>query len=425
MGLTLLLGTFVLGLAIGLPVAVTLGLSSMAYLLFADIPLVVIPQKMYAGMDSFVLLCIPGFILAGNLMNSGGITERIIRFANALVGWMRGGLAQANIAASMLFGGISGTAVADVASVGGMMIPGMKKAGYPGDFSAAVTAASSTVGPMIPPSVPMIIVGSLSGLSVGKLFLAGAVPGLLMGFAMMVTTYFIAKKKNFPREAWQGMGELFSSFTGAIWAIAMTALIVGGLLIGITTPTETAIVACLYAALVGLFIYRELPVARIPKIIIDSAVSSAGILVLVGTANVFGWILVAERIPQMLADGVLSLTDNKFVVILLINILLLFVGMFMETIAALIILFVPLQALAMAVGIDPIHFACFAVLNLMIGLTTPPVGVCLFVASNIARLPLSPVIRAIIPYILTNILVLLMVSYWAPLATWLPNTLMP
>lgn len=425
MGLFLLLGVFVLGLAIGLPVAVTLGLSSMAYLLFADIPLVVIPQKMYAGMDSFVLLCIPGFILAGNLMNSGGITERIIRFANALVGWMRGGLAQANIAASMLFGGISGTAVADVASVGGMMIPGMKKAGYPGDFSAAVTAASSTVGPMIPPSVPMIIVGSLSGLSVGKLFLAGAIPGLLMGFAMMVTTYFIARKKNFPREAWQGMRELFTSFTGAIWAIAMTGLIVGGLLIGVTTPTETAVVACLYAALVGLFIYRELPVARIPRIIIDSAISSAGILVLVGTANVFGWILVSERIPQMLADTVLSITTNKFLVILLINLLLLFVGMFMETIAALIILFVPLQALAMAVGIDPIHFACFAVLNLMIGLTTPPVGVCLFVASNIARLPLSPVIRAITPYILTNIVVLLMVSYWAPLATWLPNLLMP
>lgn len=425
MGLTLLLSVFVLGLAIGLPVAVTLGLSSMAYLIFADIPLVVIPQKMYAGMDSFVLLCIPGFILAGNLMNSGGITERIIRFANALVGWMRGGLAQANIAASMLFGGISGTAVADVASVGGMMIPGMKKAGYPGAFSAAVTAASSTVGPMIPPSVPMIIVGSLSGLSVGKLFLAGAVPGLLMGFAMMVTTYFIAKKRSFPRESWKGVSELFSSFTGAIWAIAMTVLIVGGLLIGITTPTETAVVACLYAALVGLFVYRELPLARVPKIIIDSAVSSSGILVLVGTANVFGWILVSERIPQMLADAVLSFTDNKFVVILLINVLLLFVGMFMETIAALIILFVPLQALAMAVGIDPLHFACFAVLNLMIGLTTPPVGVCLFVAANIARLPLSPVIRAITPYIITNLIVLLMVSYVPPLATWLPNTLMP
>ncbi|MDQ0511721.1 MULTISPECIES: TRAP transporter large permease [Ancylobacter] len=425
MGLTLLLCTFVIGLAIGLPVAVTLGISSMAYLVFADIPLVVIPQKMYAGMDSFVLLCIPGFILAGNLMNSGGITERIIRFANALVGWMRGGLAQANIAASMLFGGISGTAVADVASVGGMMIPGMKKAGYPAAFSAAVTAASSTVGPMIPPSVPMIIVGSLSGLSVGKLFLAGAVPGVLMGLAMMVTTYFLAKKHAFPREPFKGLRELFTSFAGAIWAIAMTVLIVGGLLLGITTPTETAIVACLYAVVVGLFVYRELPVSRIPKIIIDSAISSAGILVLVGTANVFGWILVAERIPQMLADTVLSITDNKFVVILLINILLLFVGMFMETIAALIILFVPLLTLATAVGIDPLHFACFAVLNLMIGLTTPPVGVCLFVAANIARLPLSPVIKAIVPYIITNIIVLLMVSYFAPLATWLPNLLMP
>ncbi len=425
MGLALLLGTFVLGLVIGVPVAVTLGLSSMAYLLFADIPLVVIPQKMYAGMDSFVLLCIPGFILAGNLMNAGGITERIVRFANALVGWMRGGLAQANIAASMLFGGVSGTAVADVASVGGMMIPGMKKVGYPAPFAAAVTAASSTVGPMIPPSVPMIIVGSLSGLSVGKLFLAGAVPGLMLGFAMMIATYFIARRRNFPREPWQGMGELLSSFTGAVWAIAMTVLIVGGLLVGITTPTETAVIASLYAAIVGLLVYRELPVRRIPGIIVNSAISSAGILVLVGTANVFGWILVAERIPQMLADGVLSITDNKFLVILLINLLLLFVGMFMETIAALIILFVPLQALAAAVGIDPLHFAVFAVLNLMIGLTTPPVGVCLFVAANIARLPLSPVIRAIAPYIVTNLIILLLVSYVPALSTWLPNTLMP
>lgn len=425
MGLTLLLSVFVLGLAIGLPVAVTLGLSSMVYLIFAGIPLVVIPQKMYAGMDSFVLLCIPGFILAGNLMNSGGITERIIRFANALVGWMRGGLAQANIAASMLFGGISGTAVADVASVGGMMIPGMKKVGYPADFSAAVTAASSTVGPMIPPSVPMIIVGSLSGLSVGKLFLAGAVPGVLMGLAMMVTTYFIAKRRKFPREPWQGSRELLRSFGGAIWAIAMTVMIVGGLLMGITTPTETAIVACLYAVIVGLFVYRELPVKRIPKVIIDSAISSAGILVLVGIANVFGWILVAERIPQMLAGAVLSVTDNKIVIIILLNLLLLFVGMFMETIAALIILFVPLLTLATSVGIDPLHFACFAVLNLMIGLSTPPVGVCLFVASNIARQPLSPVIKAITPYIITNIIVLLLVSYVPALATWLPNTLMP
>ena len=425
MGLAILIGVFLLGLVVGVPVAVTLGLASVAYLLFEGIPLVSVPQKMYAGMDVFVLLCIPGFILAGNLMNGGGITERIIRFANALVGWMRGGLGLTNVAGSMLFGGISGTAVADAASIGGMMIPGMKKSGYPADFSAAVTAASSTVGPIIPPSVPMIIVGALSGISVGKMFLAGAVPGILMGLAMMVTAYVIAVRRGFPRQPWAGFGELGRSFLGAFWAIAMTALIVGGLMTGIATPTETAIVASVYALVVGLLVYRELPLRQIPRIFIDSAVSSAAILVLVGFANVFGWILVSERIPQWIADSVLSITDNKFLVILLINLLLLFVGMFMETIAALIILFVPLLTLAQGVGIDPLHFATFAVLNLMIGLTTPPVGVCLFICANIARLPLTPVIVAITPFLLTNILVLLLVSYFPPIATWLPNTLMP
>ncbi len=423
MSLALLIGVFVGGLVFGIPVAVTLGLASASYLLSAGIPLVVMPQKMYAGIDVFVLLCIPGFILAGNLMNNGGITERIVRFANALVGWARGGLGLTNVAGSMLFGGISGTAVADAASIGGVMIPGMKKAGYPADFSAAVTAASSTVGPIIPPSVPMIIVGALSGISVGRMFMAGAIPGVLMGLAMMATVYIIAVRKNFPRQPWRGIGELGKSFVGAFWAIAMTALIIGGLMSGIATPTETAVVASVYAFVVGKFIYRELKLRDVPRIIIDSAVSSAAILALVGFANVFGWILVSERIPQMIASGVLSFTENKFLVILLINILLLIVGMFMETIAALIILFVPLLALAQGVGIDPLHFATFAVLNLMIGLTTPPVGVCLFICANIAKLPLTPVIRAIAPFLLTNILVLLLVSYIPALATWLPSVM--
>lgn len=423
MTLALLFGVFVGGLAIGLPVAVTLGLASLAYLVASGIPLAVIPQKMYAGMDSFVLLSIPGFILAGNLMNHGGITERIIRFANALVGWLRGGLGLSNVAASMLFGGISGTAVADAASIGGVMIPGMRKAGYPADFSAAVTAASSTVGPIIPPSVPMIIVGSLSGISVGQMFMAGAIPGILLGLAMMVTTYVISVRRNFPRQPWQGTGELARSFLGAFWALFMTGLIVGGLLSGMMTPTETAVVASVYAFLVGGFVYRDLPLRKVPKVVIDSAVASAAILALVGFANVFGWILVSERIPQAITSAVLSVTDNKYVVILLINLCLLFVGMFMETIAALIVLFVPLLALATSVGIDPLHFATFAVLNLMIGLTTPPVGICLFVCANIARLPLAPVVRAIAPFILTNILILLLVSYVPPLATWLPGML--
>lgn len=425
MDVAILLSTFVFGLIIGLPVAVTLGVASLAYLAYAGIPLAVIPQKMYSGMDVFVLLSIPGFILAGNLMNNGGITERIIRFANALVGWIRGGLGLTNIAASMLFGGITGTAVADAASIGGVMIPGMKKAGYPADYAAAVTAASSTVGPIIPPSVPMIIVGALSGISVGKMFLAGAIPGFLMGFAMMVTAYLISRKKNYPREPWKGVGEVFRSFRSAFWALAMTFLIIYGLLSGFATPTETAIVASVYAFFVGAFVYRELPIRKVPKIIVDSAVASSAILVLVGFASVFGWILVSERIPQAIANGVLSITDNKYLVILIINILLLFVGMFMETIAALIILFVPLLALAEAVGIEPLHFATFAVLNLMIGLTTPPVGVCLFVCAGIARIPLTPVVRAIMPFLLTNIGVLLLVSYFPLLATWLPNKLMP
>jgi len=424
MALLILVSVFIVGLLIGLPVAITLGLSSLCYLMLSDIPLAVIPQKMYAGMDVFVLLCIPGFILAGNLMNQGGITSRIIRFANALVGWARGGLGLTNVVGSMLFGGISGTAVADSASIGGMMIPGMKKAGYPADFSAAITAASSTVGPIIPPSVPMIIVGALSGISVGKMFIAGAVPGILMGLAMMVTAYIIAVRHDFPRQPWQGVAELVKSFARAAWALAMTALIVGGLLTGLATPTETAVIASVYAFLIGAFVYRELPLKLVPKLIIDSAVSSAAILALVGFANVFGWILVSERIPQLIANGVLSVTDNRYIVIILINILLLFVGMFMETIAALIILFVPLLTLATSVGIEPLHFAIIAVLNLMIGLTTPPVGVCLFICANIARLPLMPVVKAILPFLLTNILVLLLVSYIPAFSTWLPSLLL-
>ncbi len=420
MELVVLFGVFLAGLVFGLPIAVALGLSSMAYILYQGLPLVIIPQRMYAGLDVFVLLSIPGFILAGNLMNFGGITERIVRFANALVGWIRGGLGQANIASSLLFGGVSGTAVADAASIGGVMIPGMKKAGYPAPFAAAVTAASSTVGPMIPPSVPMIIVGALSGLSVGRMFMAGAIPGLLLGIAMMVTCYVVSRRNGYPVQAWQGFAELARSFASALWAIAMTALIIGGLVTGVATPTETAVVACIYAFLVGAFVYRGLRIRDVPRIVIQSGVSSAAILALVGFANVFGWILSTERIPQAIVGAVLGITENRILVILLINLVLLFVGMFMETIAALIILFVPLLALATSVGVDPIHFATFAVLNLMLGLTTPPLGVCLFVCGSIARVSLQAVVRAIAPFLICNLAVLMLVSYVPALSTWLP-----
>lgn len=424
MGIAILFGTFFLCLVIGVPVAICLGVSSVAYLLlYADMPLVVFPQKIFAGVDSFTLLCIPGFILAGNLMNGGGITDRIIRFANAGVGWIRGGLGLTNVAGSMLFAGISGTAVAEAASIGAVMIPGMKKAGYPISFAAAITAAASTVGPIIPPSVPMIIVGALTGVSVGRMFMAGAIPGLMLGCGMMLVCYILAVKNNYPRQEWKGWGELFTSLRGAVWALLLTALIIGGLLSGVVTPTETAILACIYAFVVGIYIYKGITLRQVPKIVIDSAVTSAALLALVGIANVFGWIMAAEEIPQAIAQGMLSLTDNKYVIILLINILLLIVGMFMETIAALIILFPALVAVTTSVGIDPVHFATFAVLNLMIGLTTPPVGVCMFVCANIAKTPLSDVIKAIFPFLVGNIIVLFLVSYIPQLSLWLPNML--
>ncbi|GAA3543521.1 TRAP transporter large permease [Zobellella aerophila] len=408
-------------LLLGLPIALTLGMSSLVYLFISGIPLTVVPQKMYSGIDSFVLLCVPGFILAGNLMNAGNITDQIIRFSNALVGHVRGGLGLANVAGSMLFGGVSGTAVADTASIGSVMIPGMARHGYDKPFAAAVTAASSTIGPIIPPSLPMIIVGTLTGISVGQLFLAGAIPGLLLGLAMMVTCYLLALKRGYPREPWAGFRNLLLAFRRASWAIFLTFLIIFGIVGGFFTPTEASIIASLYALLVGMFVYRGLTWRELPQVLKATGVTTAALMLLVGLANVFGWILTSERIPQMIADAILGISDNPLIVLLIINLLLLLVGSFMETIAALIILFPTLLKVATLVGVDPVHFGIIAVLNLMIGLTTPPVGVCLFVASSIGRLPIAEVTRAIIPFILTNILVLMAVTYIPALSLWLPG----
>ncbi len=420
---TALFVTFAVLLILGAPVGIALGGASAVYLVGSDIDLAVVPQFMYAGMDSFVLLCIPGFVLAGNLMNGGGITDQIVLFSNRLVGHIRGGLGLANVTGSMVFAGISGTAVAETASIGAVMIPAMRKSGYDAPFAAAVTAAASTVGPIIPPSVPMIIVGTLTGLSVGKMFMAGAVPGLLLGVGMMLTVWILARVRNYPREPWQGFGALLRASRGAFWALLMTAIILFGIVGGYFTPTEASIVAALYAFVIGLFVYKGFTLRQLPGILLESAIGAGGLILLVGLANVFGWILTSEQIPQAIAASMLALTTNKYLIILLINILLLIVGTFMETIAALIILFPPLLAVATQVGIDPIHFATFAVLNLMIGLTTPPVGVCLFVAANIAKISLGAITKAIWPFLLCNIVILFLVSYIPALSLWLPSLL--
>lgn len=420
---TALFLTFAILLIIGAPVGIALGAASAVYLVGSDIDLAVVPQFMYAGMDSFVLLCIPGFVLAGNLMNGGGITDQIVLFSNRLVGHIRGGLGLANVTGSMVFAGISGTAVAETASIGAVMIPAMRKSGYDAPFAAAVTAAASTVGPIIPPSVPMIIVGTLTGLSVGKMFMAGAIPGLLLGVGMMLTVWILARRRNYPKGRWEGFGALLKASRGAFWALLMTAIILFGIVGGYFTPTEASVVAALYAFVIGLFVYKGFTLSDLPGILLESAIGSGGLILLVGLANVFGWILTSEQIPQAIAASMLSLTTNKYVIILLINILLLIVGTFMETIAALIILFPPLLAVAIQVGIDPIHFATFAVLNLMIGLTTPPVGVCLFVAANIAKISLGDISRAIWPFLVCNIVILFLVSYVPALSLWLPSLL--
>jgi C4-dicarboxylate transporter, DctM subunit len=421
MALTLLALSFLGLLMAGVPVAAVLGVSSMVYLLAAGLPLAVIPQKMFSGMDSFVLLSIPAFVLAGNIMNGGGITDRILRFSNSIVGHFRGGLAQTNIVGSMVFAGISGTAAADAASQGAVLIPGMVRVGYPVSYAAAVTAASATVGPIIPPSVPMIIVGSLTGISVGQMFLAGAVPGILLGLGMMVPAWWLAVKHNHPREPWRGWGEVLVSFRAAMWAMGMMALVLFGIVGGFFTPTEAAVIAVLYAFVVGLFIHRELAWSDVPKLVADAAISGASIMLLVGFANVFGFILASERVPQQLTEWILAISRDPYVVMLLINLLLIVVGMFMETIAALIILIPPLLTVATTVGIDPVHFATFAVLNLMIGLTTPPVGVCLFICASIARISISEITRAIWPFLLSNFVVLALVTYIPALSLTLPS----
>ena len=421
MNVLIMFFSFLLLLAGGIPIAFCLGVSCFIYTYLADIPVIVLAQKMYGGLNSFTLLCIPGFILAGELMNSGGLSDRIIKFCNSFVGNIRGGLAQANIVASMVFAGISGTALADVASLGAILIPAMEKEGYDVDFSCAVTASSSTIGPIIPPSTPMVIVGTLTGLSVGKMFVAGVIPGILLGVGQMILTYYLSVKRNYPKSGKYTWAERLHEFRYAFWSLLMTIIILYGIIGGIFSPTEASIVACLYALLVGIFIYRGLNHRNLPRIFINSAITTTGIMVLVGFANCFAWILTTERVPKMVADLLFSISTNKFVVLLLINIFLLFVGTFMETIAALLTLFPTLLLIAQQIGVDEIQFGVIVVLNLVIGLTTPPVGVCMFVAASIGKISLSRFTKANLPFLLLNIGILLLITYIPPLTTWLPS----
>lgn len=414
---------FLVLLLIGVPIAFSLGLSSLFYLFTNNIPLTVISQKFYSGMDSFTLLCIPGFMLAGALMNGGGITRRILNFCNSFLGHFRGSLALVNIVANMVFAGISGTAIADVCSLGSMLIPAMVDDGYDDDFSVAVTAASSVVGPIIPPSVPMVIAGSCVSISVGKMFQAGIIPGILLGMALCIPTYIISVKRNYPRHDRAGWKVRLETTKDAIWAMLMPVILLGGILSGVFTPTEASIVTCVYALVVGVFVYKEIQITDVPRIVWENIRACASIIVLIGLANVFAYILTAERIPQMVANSILSITDNRIVVILLINVVLLFVGMFMESLAAILITFPVLLPVATAVGMEPVHFALMAILNLMLGLTTPPVGMCVCTGAQIGKISAFKAFKATIPFLATSLIVLMLVSFIPQLTLWIPSIL--
>jgi C4-dicarboxylate transporter DctM subunit len=414
---------FLAMLLVGVPIAFSLAGASLFYLLTAKLPLVIIAQKFFAGMDSFTLLCIPGFMLAGSLMNGGGITRRILNFCNAFLGHLKGSLALVNVAASMLFAGISGTAIADVCSLGAMLIPAMVEDGYDDDFSVAITASSSVVGPIIPPSVPMVVAGACVNISVGKMFQGGIIPGILLGLALGVTTYIMSVKRNYPQHEKANWSQRWHSIKDAVWAILMPIILLGGILTGIFTPTEASIVTCVYALIIGVFVYKEIKLADVPRIIWENMRSCASIIILIGFANIFGYILTLERIPQMVASAILGLTQNKFLVILLINIVLLFVGMFMESLAAILITFPVLLPVAVAVGMDPVHFGIMGILNLMVGLTTPPVGMCVCTAAQIGKISAYKAFKATTPFLLTSLVVLALVSYVPDVVLLIPKLL--
>jgi len=417
----LMLLVFAVLLLLGLPVAFVLAVTAIVAMLSSGSRLVLLPSRMFAGTDSFPLLAVPLFVLAGSLMSTGGITKRLVDFAVKLVGWLRGGLALVNIQASMFFAGISGSAVADASAVGGVLIPAMEEDGYDKDFSAAVTAASSTVGPIIPPSIPLILYGILAQVSVGALFLAGAVPGILLGVGMMILTYFISRRRNYAAHPWQGFRAVGKGFVSAFWALLTPLIILGGILGGIFTATEASAVAVGYAFIAGAFIYRELDWRTIPKTLVEATLVTSLIMFVIAAAQPLAFVFARQRIPELVGNALFTISDNPLVLLLLVNVLLLLVGTFLETTAALIVFIPILVPLVTSVGIDPVMFGVIMVLNLVIGLVTPPVGVVLFVTSGIAKLRLEALIRAIWPYLLVMLGVLLLVILFPVLSLGLPR----
>jgi len=408
---------------LGMPLFISMGFSCLMYLWANGEILLSIPQRLTASANSFPLLAAPFFMLTGMAMNSAGITKRIYDFCECLAGRFRGGLAHVNVIGSVIFAGMSGSAVADAAGLGTIEIKAMTDEGYPLAFSAAVTAASATIGPIIPPSVPLLIYGVIADVSIGRLFAGGFIPGLLMAAALMVQIRWMAQKRGFGAHPAPTLREFATKSRKAFLSLMTPVILFGGMMAGVFTPTEAAFAAAAYALVLGLFVYRELSWRDLPKVFLDTVETNAVVLMLVMTASLFGWVLARAQVPQELGAWILGATQNPLVILLLINVFLLIVGCFMEALAALIILIPVFMPVIKAVGIDPVHFGLVVVLNLMIGTLTPPVGIVLFVVSRVAKLPFEEVTRATAPFLVPLIVVLLLITVFPELVLFLPRVI--
>ncbi|MBO8141281.1 MAG: TRAP transporter large permease [Firmicutes bacterium] len=420
----IIVSAFVVLLAAGIPIPFVLGLISLLFFLMDGfLPLALIPQRMFTATDSFPMMAIPLFMLVGELMNAGGISQRLIRFSKALVGHITGGLAHVNILSSGFFAGISGSAAADASALGSILIPAMVRGGYTAPFSAAVTAGSSLIGPIIPPSIPMILYGVIAGTSISTLFVAGIVPGILMGLTMMIVSWWMCRREGIRGEPRASARELWESAKDASFGLVLPIIILGGILGGVFTPTEAAAVGVLVAFVVGAFIYRAFTWNHIAKALVSAGMATGVVMLVIAFSQSVAFVLASQQIPQLLANGLFSLTDQAWLLILFLLALLLAVGTLLEPAGALVILTPVLLPLANRLGLDLIQFGVLLVLGLVIGMVTPPVGSCLFIVSSISRLRLETVARAVLPFIGAAVVVLLLVAYVPAITLWLPGLL--
>lgn len=414
---------FVVLLVIGVPISISIGASAVLGCLSLGYPLVVIGQKMVSGVDSFLLIAVPLFILAGNLMNAGKITEKLFDTAKELVGWIPGGLAHANVVASIIFAGMSGSAVADAGGLGAIEMEAMKTNGYDEEFSGAVTASSSVIGPVFPPSIPLIIYGSVASVSVDKLFMGGVVPGVLMGILLMIMILGFAIVRKYECHPFNFM-KLVRQFLYSIPALMTPIIILCGFVVGWFTPTEASSIAVIYSLLIALFLYRTLDWKSFLKCLKDSAISSANTLFIIGTSTLFTYVMAMEGISGQMANAILGVSSNPNVILLVINVLLLVLGMVMEPGAILTLMLPVLLPIAKGLNLDLVQFGVMIVLNLMIGQVTPPFGVCLFVISDVNKMKLEKLYKAVLPFLIPLILTLLLVTYIPGIVTFLPNLLL-